>query len=111
MGTSDLEGLGNALSNLSVETEIPKYDGADPLHNPLDVCRSYLAELLCSLVSCEPNVAYRSIQCPTDITQGDFVITLPKLRPGEKIDDWVPDLMEKVCFLFHWDTEGIIGLD
>jgi arginyl-tRNA synthetase len=97
MKTSHLEGLENALSKLSVENGIPQYDGADTLHNPLDVGRSYLAELLCNLVDCEPNVAYRSIQCPNDITKGDFTVTLPKLRPGEKIDDWVPGLMEKVC--------------
>jgi len=96
MEASNLEGLRNALSKLSVENEIPQYDEADNLHNPLDVCRSYLADLLCSLVSCEPNVAYRSIQCPYDITKGDFTVTLPRLRPGERIDDWVPGLMEKV---------------
>lgn len=100
MGTFDVLGLQNALKSISLDEEIPKYDEADILRNPLDLCRSYLAGLLCSLVDCEPDVAYRSIQCPNDITKGDFTVALPRLRPGEKANDWAPTLMENVRLPF-----------
>ena len=104
MDTFDLLGLQSVLKAISLEEEIPKYDEADIFSNPLDICRSYLAGLLCSLVGCEPNVAYRSIQCPNDITKGDFTVALPRLRPGEKTSDWTPDLMENVCLPSDYRT-------
>ncbi|KAF1971521.1 Nucleotidylyl transferase [Bimuria novae-zelandiae CBS 107.79] len=95
MNAGDIAGLERALGGISLTTQIPHFHEADILHNPLDVCRSYLAELLCNLVGCEPDLAYRSIQWPNNIFNGDLTVTLPKLCPGVKPSELAPDLLKK----------------
>ncbi|KAF2645757.1 Nucleotidylyl transferase [Massarina eburnea CBS 473.64] len=93
--TYSLAELETVFAGLSVETPIPQYSDSDVLHNPLDLCRSYLADLLCKVAECKPATAYRSIQWPNNIFGGDLTVTLPKLRPGVKPNEFALDLMNK----------------
>jgi arginyl-tRNA synthetase len=98
MSTLDLPGLEVRLEALGVGP-IPQFSGAHVLNNPLDIGRSYLADILGKLVGCDPIIAYNSIQSP--IFNGDLAVPLPKLFRGL---DWnaFRDVIKRVWhnFLF-----------
>ncbi|KAJ4301026.1 hypothetical protein N0V90_003115 [Kalmusia sp. IMI 367209] len=95
MATRDLTGLEAALQSVSFEASIQQHNDADVLNNPLDLCRSLLAELLSELIECEPSVAYRSIHWPNNIFNGDLTVTLPKLRSGSKPNEFGLEIRKK----------------
>jgi hypothetical protein len=105
MATTDLPGLEDHLSGLGLKTPIPDFPTAEVLTRPLDIARSYLADILHSLVECEPSNAYNSIQWPGDIQMGDLAVILPKLSHGAKPADVASGLMQKVC-LFYVASSG-----
>jgi hypothetical protein len=78
MSTLDLPGLEVRLEALGLGP-MPQFSRANVLNNPLDIGRSYLADILGKLVDCDPIIAYNSIQSPKDIFNGDLVVPLQKL--------------------------------
>ncbi|KAF2185091.1 arginyl-tRNA synthetase [Zopfia rhizophila CBS 207.26] len=95
MATSTVAELEGLLGGLDLKTPIPPFPSSDVLKSPLDICRSYLADILCSLVDCDPVVAYNSIQWPNNIFNGDLTVILPKLSPGANASELAFDLMKK----------------
>ncbi|KAF1838671.1 arginyl-tRNA synthetase [Decorospora gaudefroyi] len=91
-----MEALERSLGLLSLHVPIPDIEPAEVLANPLDVWRTYLAQILAEIASCDIDVAYKSIQWPNNISNGDLAVILPKLRPGVKADALAFELMEKV---------------
>jgi len=81
MSTLDLPGLAARLKGLGLGP-IPQFSQAHSLINPLDIGRSYLAEILGHLVDCDSITAYNSIHLSNDISNADFTVILPKLCPG-----------------------------
>jgi hypothetical protein len=100
MLTQSLSELEGALQTLSLDTPLPQYKDSDVLNNPLDLYRSYLAKLLCSLVDCEPSIACRCINWPNNIFNGDLTVVLPKLRPNVNPNESGTELLKKVGILF-----------
>jgi arginyl-tRNA synthetase len=96
MSTLTLTGLETLLGGLGLKTPIPVFPAADDLNKGLDIGRSYFADILCSLVKCDPLVAYNSIQWPNDIFNGDLTVILPKLSQGADYEALGMDLMTKV---------------
>lgn len=80
MATDTLSGLEDLLTRLEVSKLSPMAAGADVLHNPIDIYRCQLAETLVGLVHSEPKVAFDAIQTSNEVTNGDLVITLPRLK-------------------------------
>jgi arginyl-tRNA synthetase len=91
-----MEALEQSLGSLSLSTPIPYIDTAEVLANPLDVCRTYLAQILAEVAGCDINTAYTSIQWPNNISNGDLSVTIPKLRPGCKPAELSAGLVNKV---------------
>ncbi|KAH9203701.1 arginyl-tRNA synthetase [Leptodontidium sp. 2 PMI_412] len=81
MTTLDQGGLVTRLEELGLGP-IPEFAEAHVLKKPLDIGRSYLADILRSLVECDPILAYSSIQWPNDIFTADLTVPLPKLSRG-----------------------------
>jgi len=90
---TDLEVL---LAKLGLKVPTPPFEAADVLTRPLDIGRSYFADILHSLVEGDRKKAYSSILLPGDVFNGDLAVVLPKLKPGSKADVLGPDLMTKV---------------
>lgn len=84
------------LETLSISAVTPDNVEAAVLANPLDVCRITLAELLAELVDCTVQTAYKSIQWPNNIFNGDLSVTVPRLCPGHKPADLASQLVDKV---------------
>lgn len=84
------------LASLGLGVLIPQVEGAEVLANPLDIYRTYLAHILAVALDCDIGVAYKSIQWPNNISNGDLAVVLPKLQPGVKADAVAAELMEKV---------------
>lgn len=101
MATLTIDSLEALLGGLGLKIPLPHFSAADVLTKPLDVGRTYLADILCSLVECDAENAYRSIQWPGDIYNGDLAVILPKLSHGANPDDLALDLMKKVCIISH----------
>ncbi|KAH8598889.1 arginyl-tRNA synthetase [Bisporella sp. PMI_857] len=81
MTTLDQSGLVARLEGLGLGA-IPQFAEAHVLNKPLDIGRSYLADILQGLIECDPILAYLSIQWPNDIFTADLTVPLPKLSRG-----------------------------
>ncbi|KAJ4344544.1 uncharacterized protein N0V89_012288 [Didymosphaeria variabile] len=92
-GIAELE---SSLAALHLTAPRSVVEPTDILTNPLDVCRSLLADILSGLVESSPEAAYKSIQWPNNIYNGDLAVVLPKLRPGCKAADLALDIAQKV---------------
>jgi arginyl-tRNA synthetase len=82
MSTLDIGGLTQLLESLSVSGFSSNTQDASVLSNPLDLLRATLATLLISLVECDVTNAYKAVQWPNSIYNGDLSVTLPRLCPG-----------------------------
>jgi arginyl-tRNA synthetase len=96
MATLDRAGLTQLLKDLSIAAPTSDVAEATILSNPLDLCRTTLAELLAGLVDCDVQTAYKSIQWPNNIFNGDLSVTVPKLCPGRKPVELSSQLVDKV---------------
>jgi hypothetical protein len=106
MSTLDQAGLAQLLDGIAISTPTAHSVDAAPMSNPLDLCRSVLAELLAELVHCDVQTAYRSIQWPNNIFNGDLSVTVPKLCPGRKPTELSSQLVDKVGFALY-QTERV----
>jgi arginyl-tRNA synthetase len=95
MTTLDQNGLVTRLEGLGLGP-IPDFVDAHVLNKPLDIGRSYLADILRSLVHCDPILAYKSIQWPNDIFTADLTVPLPKLSRGSEPKTLGIDLRQRV---------------
>lgn len=96
MSTLDQAGLTQLLKTLSISAPTTEDVDVTVLSNPLDLCRTTLAELLSGLVDCDVQTAYKSIQWPNNIFNGDLSVTVPKLCPGRKPAELSSQLVDKV---------------
>jgi arginyl-tRNA synthetase len=76
----------------------------------LTPARSYLADILCSLIDCDPITAYNSIQWPNDIFTADLTIHLPKLSYGADLTALAIHLMQRVRHSLSHSACGIVSL-
>jgi arginyl-tRNA synthetase len=101
LSTLSVDGLQHLLGGLGLDDPIPSFPEADISSRAKDIYHSYLADVLLKLVDCDSHVAYEAIQSSTEISNGDLVIVMPKLRlPGVKAADMSSlglDLTRKVC--------------
>ncbi|KAF7452044.1 Arginyl-tRNA synthetase [Pyrenophora tritici-repentis] len=91
-----MNALEQSLGSLDLGVPIPQVEGAEVLANPLDIYRTYFGQILAIALDCDISIAYKSIQWPNNISNGDLAVILPKLRPGTKADAVAVELMEKV---------------
>ncbi|KAH8588291.1 arginyl-tRNA synthetase [Bisporella sp. PMI_857] len=96
MTTLTIDGLEALLGRLGLKIPIPHFLAADVLNKPLDIGRSYLADILCSLVESDTVNAYGSVTLPSDIYNGDLAVILPKLQHGADPNVLAFDLMQRV---------------
>lgn len=95
--TTDLPSLQKQLQALGISAPIPTWKGTDVLTNPVDIYRSYLADALGSLLDCERQLVYDSIQWTNNLPNGDLLLVVPKLRlKGAKPADVARDLSQRV---------------
>jgi arginyl-tRNA synthetase len=95
MATLSSDGLQALLEGIGIERPIPSFPQADVQNSPMDIYKSYLADILVQLTECEPQVAYESIQLPNDF--GDLVVVLPRLRLKDvKPKDLAIELKQRV---------------
>jgi hypothetical protein len=82
MTTTNISGLWALLRALGLNVPIPSFPSADVLNTPLDIGRSYFADILRSLVGRDAKTSYNSIQLPNSIDNGDLAVILPRLSHG-----------------------------
>jgi arginyl-tRNA synthetase len=97
MATTSLPGLQALVAEIGLGP-IPSLAAADILNNFIDIYHSYLAEHFQTLIDCNPNIVYDSIQPSNTTGNGDLDIVLPKLKlPGTNAKELAGELMKKVC--------------
>ena len=79
MTTLSPTGLEACLARLGLDVPIPTFEGADVLNKPMDIARSYLADILRKLTGCSTAAAPGAIVWSHNIDNGDLVVILPKL--------------------------------
>ena len=102
MATTSLAGLQALVADIGLQP-IPSFTAADVLNNPLDIYHLYLAENFQTLVECEPELVYSSIQLSNTIENGDLDIVLPRLKlSGPKPRELAGELIKKVSWLLRF---------
>ncbi|KAF2831925.1 arginyl-tRNA synthetase [Ophiobolus disseminans] len=109
MSTLEIDGLRQLLEGFSVSDLSADVLQSSLLTNPLDVWRSALATLLTGLVDCEVLNAYKAIQWPNNIFNGDLSVTLPRLSPGSKVAELSSEIVNKGKHLRSTIIGGFIG--
>lgn len=102
--TINIDGLEALLTRLNLNVPTPNFATADILNTPLDICRSYLAEILANILQCDRTFAYHSIQLPTDIDNGDLAVILPKLSAGADFEALGRRIVQNVRISPHLGT-------
>jgi arginyl-tRNA synthetase len=97
MTTQTVVSLEELMGALGAKTPIPSFQAADLLVRPLDIGRSYIADILCSIVDCDASNAFSSISWPNNIYNGDLVVILPRLSHGSDAESLARSIMQKVC--------------
>jgi arginyl-tRNA synthetase len=100
MATLTITELEVLLGRLGLKVPIPHFEAADVLSKPLDIGRSYYAEILISLVEGDRKNAYSSILSPGDVFNGDLAVILPKLCHGSKGNELAVSLISRVRYFF-----------
>ncbi|SPO04055.1 related to arginyl-tRNA synthetase, cytosolic [Cephalotrichum gorgonifer] len=97
MATVSADNLHNFLGTMGLKTPVPAFESANMTSRPLDIGRSYLADVLLGLLEGEdPVKAYNSIQWSNDTASGDLYVPIPKINHGEgDAEDLAFDLMQK----------------
>jgi arginyl-tRNA synthetase len=96
MATLTVGDLESLLGRLGMNLPVPEFPGVNIQNNPLDIVRSYLADILCGLTSCNRDVAFHSIQPASGIADGDVAIRLPIIKHTADYDEFGLDLKKKV---------------
>jgi arginyl-tRNA synthetase len=105
MATASLLGLQAFVAEIASEP-LPFFAAADVLNNPIDIYHSYLAGRIQTLVDCDPNLVYDSIQPANTIGNGDLVIVLPRLKlSGISPKELAGELLKKARFNIFLDIE------
>lgn len=99
MTTQTVVSLEEHIGALGAKTPIPTYSTANVLVRPLDIGRSYLADLLCGIIEGDTSNAFNSISWPNNIYNGDLVVILPKLSHGSDVEALARSIMQKVRYL------------
>ncbi|KAL0933847.1 arginyl-trna synthetase [Colletotrichum truncatum] len=80
MATLSINGLQSSLERLSLDTPLPSFPVADVLVRPLDIFRSYIAQIVAEIAECDPALAYDAVQTTATIAMGDLAVILPRLK-------------------------------
>ena len=106
MTTLDLDGLNKTLQELGLDP-LPSLPKAHVLCKPLDILRSYLANILHRLIDRDVLATYDSIQWPNNISAGDLTIPLPRISHDADLNACAMDLLEQVwqlCCSLFWSN-------
>lgn len=96
MATLTLSGLEGRLEDLGLTVPIPTFPRADVLNKPLDIARSYLAQILTSAADCDAETAYNATVWPNNIENGDLAVVIPKLGLHDRSDEVGFKIADKV---------------
>jgi hypothetical protein len=111
MTTLTITGLEALLGGLGLKIPIPHFPAADMLNKPRDIGRSYLADILRSIIGCDPITAYNSIQWLNDLfIAADLTVPLPKLSHGADSTALAVDLMQRVRHSLPYIVSSPISL-
>lgn len=99
MTTQTVASLEEIIGALGAKIPIPSYPAADVLVRPLDIGRSYLADILSAIIEGDTSRAFSSIGLPNNLDPGDLVVILPRLSHGSvgsAADTLARTIIEKV---------------
>lgn len=94
MVTRSIDGLEALLEGLHVGIPIPTSVTSDVLWKPIDIYRSYLADMAAETLGCDACLAYEAIQNGNIKDNSDLTLVLPKLKWG----NYKPNDLAKQAF-------------
>jgi hypothetical protein len=98
MTTLSVDDIQTLLEGLGVRDPIPSFPDANIESRALDIYHSYLADIVQDLAQCEQRVAYEAIQWSPDVSNGDLVVVVPRLRLQDSNPaEMAMHLKKKVC--------------
>jgi arginyl-tRNA synthetase len=94
--------LERALERLNIAVPIPIVPSADVIHKPIDLYRSYLADILYKITGADATTAYSSVQLSSDPLLGDLAVVLPRLCSKNKAAEVAQAIKDQVSGLDHF---------
>ncbi|KAF2139042.1 uncharacterized protein K452DRAFT_310994 [Aplosporella prunicola CBS 121167] len=77
-------------------TDVPAAPNTYPKHNPLDIYRSHITELLAQASGVDAKIIYPVLQWTQTLDKGDLTLPVPALRiKGKKPDELAKEIGEK----------------
>jgi arginyl-tRNA synthetase len=98
MTTQTIPSLKALIGGWGVQIPIPSFLAAGVLVRPLDIGRSYLADIISNIVKCDAVKAFNLIYWPNNVDNGDLVVILPKLSHGANTNVLAQSLIQQVLF-------------
>ncbi|KAG5207958.1 hypothetical protein GTR04_0186 [Trichophyton interdigitale] len=80
MASTSIQGLETLLQALEVSTPVPQFLHANVLSAPVDIYRSYIAEIIQKLVECDEDTAYDAVQWANASTNADLMFITARLK-------------------------------
>ncbi|KAF2182079.1 Nucleotidylyl transferase [Zopfia rhizophila CBS 207.26] len=95
MATPSTSELEHSLEGLNLNTPIPDFASANVLNQPLDIFRSYFADILRTILDSDPAATYNAIQLSNNPIHGDLTVVLPRLHLSAKPAELAEDICQK----------------
>lgn len=88
-----MSGIAEQFASLGIKEKIELSSLADPLHNPLDVFKSYIASQLSPICNISPETIFAALDIAGPKGESDLVLPVPRLgkikgKPNELAQDW-----------------------
>ncbi|KAI1344516.1 arginyl-tRNA synthetase [Xylariaceae sp. FL0016] len=83
MATESITGLEELLGRLGLATPFPALSFAQALSRPMGIYRAFIADTAARILGCDIAVPWDAVQSSASKVDGDFALTLPKLRLGD----------------------------
>lgn len=96
MSTHSTSGLEHSLKALNLNTPVPHFASANVLNQPLDIFRSYLADILRTTLEGDSAATYSAVQLSNNPIHGDLTVVLPRLQLKAKPAELANDICQKV---------------
>lgn len=96
MATPSTSHLEHSLKALSLDTPIPHFTPANVLNQPLDIFRSYFADILRTILGSDSDTTYNAVQLSNNPIHGDLTVVLPRLHLSAEPAETANDICQKV---------------
>jgi hypothetical protein len=94
---TSIQDLAQKVNGLSLQTIAEKYPDCHPAHNPFDLYRAHLTNVLGEITGVDTSIIYSRLAWTQTLDKGDLTLPVPALRvKAKKMDELAQQWADKV---------------